>query len=91
MWPAVGQVGSAVNILSSVEERTVWVQGQIHQTDAGELRIWHLAEIDDQTLCGRVTRSMKALPKADWDRVMNPCPECQEQASAAQPQRGLAS
>jgi hypothetical protein len=87
----MGKLGSAVNILPPMEERMVWVQEQTHQTDAGEMRVWHLAETSDQTLCGRVTRSMKALPKAEWDRVMNPCPECQQQAHLTEAHKGLAS
>ena len=72
-------------------ERIVWVQGQTHQTDAGEMWVWHLAETSDQTLCGRMTQSMKALLKAEWDQVMNPCPECQQQAKVTEAQRDVAS
>jgi hypothetical protein len=55
------------------------------------MRTWHLAEASDQTLCGRTTQSMKALPKAEWGQVMNPCPECHQQADLAEVYRGLAS
>ena len=85
------QGGPAVNILPPMAERMVWVQVQTHQTDAGEMRVWHLAETSDQTLCGRVTQAMKALPKADWGQVINPCPKCQEQADLTEAHPGLAS
>jgi len=59
--------------------REVWVQGQTQQTGAGAVRIWHLAETPDVTLCGRATESMKALPQAAWDQVLNPCTQCRTQ------------
>ena len=90
-WPRSGQVESVVNNLTSMAERMVWVQEQPHQTDAGETRVWHLAEASDLTLCGRVTTSMKALPKAEWDWVINPCPRCQEYANSTEAERDLAS
>ena len=69
----------------------VWVQGQTQQTGAGEVRTWHLAEGPDETLCGRTTQSMKAMPKASWEQVLNPCSECQKKADFAGVHRGLAS
>jgi len=72
-------------------DRVVWVQGQTQQTGAGEVRTWHLAEAPDETLCGRTTQSMKAMPKAAWAQVLNPCTECQKYAGSANIFRGLAS
>ena len=69
----------------------VWVQGQTQQTGAGEVRTWHLAEGPDETLCGRTTQWMKAMPQAAWDQVLNPCGECQKKAGFADVHRGLAS
>jgi hypothetical protein len=88
---ARGKSGPVVNILPPMAERMVWVQEQTHQTDAGEMRVWHLAETSDQTLCGMVTGSMKALPKAEWGQVMNPCRGCQEHANLTEADRGLVS
>jgi hypothetical protein len=70
---------------------TVWVQGQTQLTGAGEARTWHLAKAPEQTLCGRTTESMKAMPKAAWDQVLNPCTECQKEADLPYVQRSLAS
>jgi len=72
-------------------DRVVWVQGQTQQTGAGAVRTWHLAEAPDETLCGRTTQSMKALPQAAWDQVLNPCTECQKKADPADVYRGLVS
>ncbi len=68
----------------------VWVQGQAQQTGAG-VRIWHLAAMTGETLCGRPTQAMKVLPKAEWGLVLNPCAQCQEKADLAEINPGLAS
>jgi hypothetical protein len=69
----------------------VWVQGQTQQTGGVDVRTWHLAEAPDETLCGKSTQSMKAMPKAAWEQVLNPCPECQKTARSPDAHRGLAS
>ena len=71
--------------------RVIWVQGQTQQMGAGAVRTWHLAEEPDETLCGRTTESMKAVPKAAWDQVLNPCNECQKKAELDDVHRRLAS
>jgi hypothetical protein len=57
---------------------TVWVQA----TDLDRLRTWHLQGVPGETLCDRSTQAMKAMPKAEWRQVMNPCPNCQKSVDA---------
>ena len=47
---------------------------------AGTVRTWHLGAVPGETLCGQTALSMKALPKAAWDQVLNPCTYCQLKA-----------
>lgn len=58
-------------------DRMVWVE---QETVAGTVRTWHLEGVPGETLCGQRTQSMKALPKAAWDQVLNPCTHCQLKA-----------
>jgi hypothetical protein len=55
-------------------DTVVWVQAE---TLAGSVRTWHLGGALGDTLCGQSTRTMKSLPKAVWDQVLNPCSRCQ--------------
>ncbi|HEX4433575.1 MAG TPA: hypothetical protein VH012_02020 [Acidimicrobiales bacterium] len=57
---------------------TVWVQ----RTDLDRLRTWHLQGVPGETLCDRPTQAMKAMPKAEWRQVLNPCLNCQKSADA---------
>jgi len=58
-------------------DRMVWVE---QETMAGTVRTWHLEGVPGETLCGQKTQSMKPLPKAAWDQVLNPCTRCQLKA-----------
>ncbi len=58
-------------------DRMVWV-GQ--ESIAGTVRTWHLVDVPGETLCGLSTQAMKALPKAAWKQVLNPCTHCQLKA-----------
>lgn len=58
-------------------ERMVCVE---QESVAGTVRTWHLGGVPGETLCGQTAQSMKALPKAAWDQVLNPCTYCQLKA-----------
>ena len=47
---------------------------------AGTVRTWHLEGVPGETLCGQTAQSMKTLPRAVWDQVLNPCTHCQMKA-----------
>lgn len=69
----------------------VWVQGQVHESGAGSLRIWHLEQVPGKTLCDKSTIPMKAAPNAEWRHVLNPCPECRQRADGFELHQDLAS
>jgi hypothetical protein len=60
-----------------MQDRMVCVQ---QEAGAGTVRTWHLEGVPGETLCGHTAQSMKVLPKAAWDQVLNPCTHCQLQA-----------
>ena len=60
-----------------MQDRMVCVQ---QEAAAGTVRTWHLEGVPGETLCGHAAQSMKVLPKATWDQVLNPCTRCQLQA-----------
>ena len=56
----------------------LWVQQPKQETTgASTVRTWHLDGALGETRCGLATRLLKALPKAAWDQVLNPCTHCQ--------------
>lgn len=63
-------------------ERMVCVE---QEAVAGMVRTWHLGGVPGETLCGQTAQSMKVLPKAAWDQVLNPCTHCQLKADLPVP------
>ncbi len=59
-------------LLCTVLQRSVWAE----VTESGAAKTWHLGALPGETRCGRSTRLMKDLPRADWDLVYRPCANC---------------
>ena len=56
-------------------ERTVWLHTR-HNDGGTHVLIWHLeSDTPPETLCGRTTRDMEAVP-TPWDEVFSPCRDC---------------
>jgi hypothetical protein len=54
-------------------ERTVWLHNR--ENDGGtHVLIWHLGD-SSETLCGRTTQDMEAVP-TPWDEVFSRCRDC---------------